>query len=258
MRTNISKGISLGYDIHTNRNLLYYDVDTYRIKLVSHVEFDEGMNDFPMANTPTNVQHLQRVDNGQLLTEEQKFVHASQFELYINPFTYHLPVILKFTPHYTYPTFCFTLQYEDLLKRASVKAIQPKSPSSKIFSNPRSTNNKQRGVFVTSIHGTRVFTSDDALKQISLLHMQGVLKLLLTFALEKKSSFKEGRKVTNEYGLFSPKTRWYEDSAIDQLITASTTTDTEGLKAKIVENEQAINDYSEGLHERIQYTICPT
>ena len=216
------------------------------------------MNDLTMTNAPLNVQHLQIVNNGQTFPEEKNFFPASQFELSVSPFTDLIPVLLKCTPYSTDTTFGFTFQDDDLLKISFIKTIKPKYPASKIFSNPRSTNNKQRGAFVTSIHGTSVFTSDDALKQLSLLHMQGVLKSPLTFALEKKLSFKEGRKVANEYGLFYPKTIWYQDSTIDQLIPTSTTTETEGLKANIVEKEQAINDYSEGLHERIQYTICPT
>ena len=53
-------------------------------KLASHVWFDEGMNDLPMEDTPLNVQHLQRVDNGQPLTKEQNFVSSSHLECYLS------------------------------------------------------------------------------------------------------------------------------------------------------------------------------
>ena len=46
--------------------------------------------------------------------------------------------------------------------------IKPKSTASKIFSNPRYTNNNLRGTFVTSIDGTHVLTSADSLKQLRL------------------------------------------------------------------------------------------
>ena len=77
-------------------------------KLASHVWFDEGMNDLPMEDTPLNVQHLQRVDNGQPLTKEQSFVSSSHLELSISPFTDLLPVLLKSNPYYPYPIFGFT------------------------------------------------------------------------------------------------------------------------------------------------------
>ena len=58
LKNHVYKGIFLGYDPHTTQNMLYYDVDTHIIKLASHVQFDEVMNDFPMTDTPLNFQHL--------------------------------------------------------------------------------------------------------------------------------------------------------------------------------------------------------
>ena len=37
LKNHVSKGIFLGYYPHTTQNVLYYDVDTHRIKLDSHV-----------------------------------------------------------------------------------------------------------------------------------------------------------------------------------------------------------------------------
>ena len=91
-------------------------------------------------------------------------------------------MILKSTTSYPDPTFGFTFKDYDLLKRAFVKTIRPKSSTSKIFYNPESTNNNMRGPFVNSIHGTHVFTSADSLEHIHLLHEQGVLELSLNFA----------------------------------------------------------------------------
>ena len=127
---------------------------------------------FPWEIPPLDVHHIHRVHNGQPLPEEQEFVPASQFELLIIPFTELLPVILKATPSYPYPTFGFNLQDDYLLKRDFIKSIKTKSPGSEIFSNPRYTNKKMRGDFVNSIHGTHVFTSDDPPKQLRLLHDQ--------------------------------------------------------------------------------------
>ena len=175
MKNYVSKGILLGNDPHTTRSLIYYRVDTYRIKLASYVQFDEGMNDLFMEDTPLNVQHLHRVNNVKPLPEEQNFPPAINFELYICPFTELLPMLLNSTLSSPDPYFGFTLQDYGILKRAFVKTIRPKYPYSKIFSNPGTTNNNMRGDFSTSIHGTRVFTSSDYLKHLCLLHKQGVL-----------------------------------------------------------------------------------
>ena len=183
------------------------------------------MNDLLMAYTPLNVQHLQRVNNGQTLPEEKNYVPVSQFEFsIIGPFADLIPVFLKFTPSSPNPTFGFTFQYYRLLKRAFVNTIKPKYPASKIFSNPRSTNNKLRGDFVTSIHGNPVFTSADYLQQLCLLHKQGVLELSLAFTPGVKLSLKEVRRATNECGLFSHNTRLDEVAALYQIRSTSTTT----------------------------------
>ena len=62
------------------------------------------MNDLPMEDNPQNVQHLQRVDNGKPLHEEQNLVPFSQFELYTSTFTDLIPVLLKPTSYYPDPT----------------------------------------------------------------------------------------------------------------------------------------------------------
>ena len=62
-----------------------------------------------------------------------KIIPASKFELYISPFTDLLPVLLKVTPYSSHPTFGFTFQNDDILKRFFVKTIKPKYPASEIF-----------------------------------------------------------------------------------------------------------------------------
>ena len=111
-----------------------------------------------MEDTPLNIQHLQRVNNINPLPEEQNFVPASQFELYTSTSIDLLPVIIKPNTHSSGPTFGLTLQNDDLLKISFINTIQPKYISSKIFSNPGSTNNKLRSAFVTSIDSWELCT----------------------------------------------------------------------------------------------------
>ena len=80
-----------------------------------------------------NVQHIQIVDNGKPLPEEQNFVPVSYFEFSISYFTYLLTVSIKSTSSSPYPTFVFTFQDIDLLQRAFLNTNKPKYTSSKIF-----------------------------------------------------------------------------------------------------------------------------
>jgi hypothetical protein len=42
------KGIFLGYVPHTTRNIIWYDVESERMKIASHCVFDEGFNRIPV------------------------------------------------------------------------------------------------------------------------------------------------------------------------------------------------------------------
>ena len=157
---------------------------------------------------------IQRVHHINSFLKNITFFSASQYGLSIIPFIDPLLVILKYTPYSSDLTFGFSFQNDYLIKRAFGGNIKPQYIASKIFSILRSTNNKPRDVFFTSIHGTHDFTSLDDLKQLCILHNQRLLEWSCTFALVNKSSFKEVSKSTNDYGFFSPNTRWDEDAAL--------------------------------------------
>ena len=57
---NSQKGIFLGFVPNTTHNIIWYDVKTERVKIVSHAKFDEGMNDIPINKLPLNALHLQQ------------------------------------------------------------------------------------------------------------------------------------------------------------------------------------------------------
>lgn len=44
------------------QNLIWYDLDTIRVKITIHVRYDKGYNDLPPSQIPPNGIHLQRVD----------------------------------------------------------------------------------------------------------------------------------------------------------------------------------------------------
>ena len=44
LKPNLQKGIFLGYVPRTTRNILWYDLETFKIKIATHACFDKGMN----------------------------------------------------------------------------------------------------------------------------------------------------------------------------------------------------------------------
>ena len=58
--TNAQIGVFLGVLPGTTRNILWYDPATNKVKIATHVRFDEGMNHLPIDKIPPNVQQLHR------------------------------------------------------------------------------------------------------------------------------------------------------------------------------------------------------
>ena len=59
------KGIFLGYVPFTTRNILWFDVETERVKVATHCLFDEGFNNLPIETLPPNDTQIIRVSNGE-------------------------------------------------------------------------------------------------------------------------------------------------------------------------------------------------
>jgi hypothetical protein len=62
--TNLAKRHLSWLSPQHTKNILWYDVDTGRIKIAKHVRFDEGLNDLPIDALLSNVQHVQRIQSG--------------------------------------------------------------------------------------------------------------------------------------------------------------------------------------------------
>ena len=97
---------------------LWFDVGTKRVKIATHVRFDEGMNDLPFESIPPNVQHLQRVDDGKLLAAETEVTSADEFQFYLHPFANLVSKTLKKSCTKSPPTiFRSTRTFEPLCRR---------------------------------------------------------------------------------------------------------------------------------------------
>ena len=49
---------------NTTKNIIWFDLDTERVKIAKHAKFDEGMNDLPITELPPNTTYLQRSELG--------------------------------------------------------------------------------------------------------------------------------------------------------------------------------------------------
>ena len=73
---------------HTLRNILWYDTLTTRVKLATHVRFDEGSNYLPVDALPPNVQYILRSENGDrsALPMDPSALHVDRLQFRVYPF----------------------------------------------------------------------------------------------------------------------------------------------------------------------------
>jgi hypothetical protein len=215
-KTRSRKGIFLGYVPYTTRNILWYDVHTHRVKIANHARFDEGMNDLPISDIPPNVQHIQRTDDGHRLTAERQYTYSKHFTFHITPFADLLHTTIRPTDADSDPTFGLEIRDDEILQRAYIGDVTPKSAASRLFSSLRATRNKIRGAYVISIDNDRVFSAQHAYDKLKAIHDQGVCEQIpITFAPERKLSATQVRKAANEYGLFAPTTKWDDPQTVE-------------------------------------------
>jgi len=87
---NSHKGTFLGFLPNTDKNIVWHDPETDRVKIAKHAGFDEGMNDLPPDLVPPNVVHLQRTQDGQPLPAETQDTSVQEFTFTLNPFSHTL------------------------------------------------------------------------------------------------------------------------------------------------------------------------
>jgi len=90
------EGIFLSFLPNADKNVLWYDPETDRVKIAKHAHFNEGMNDLLLDEIPHNVVHLQCVQNGEPLPAEveesivKEFTFTANLLLSPRPFQRHV------------------------------------------------------------------------------------------------------------------------------------------------------------------------
>ena len=260
LKPNSRKGIFLGFVPYSTRNILWYDVETNRVKIAFHARFDEGMNDLPFAELPPNVQHLQRTDEDQPFPIEPTEVDASSFDFYVEPFADVLHQRIQATASNRDPLFGLTLATDDLLKRTMVTAVKANSPVARLFRTHKAAKSKLIGSYIMSVNHDRVFSLASTTSALRKCFDQGVYDIPITFALGKKLTKAQLRRETNEYGLFAPTTKWDDANEDDDIpfLERHAISKIKAKFAKLTRRAIADNKNQEGLRMKVQKQLAPT
>ena len=104
------------------------------------------MNDLPIDHIPPNVQHLQRVQQGdQIPTETEEVDTSTGLHFFIHPFS--KPISKKLKSPCTDPTFGMILATDELDQRLYIMSIAAKKSASKLFAILPATRSKIQGAF---------------------------------------------------------------------------------------------------------------
>ena len=134
---NACQGIFLGYLPHTTKNILWYDVETHRVKIAFHARFDKGMNDLPAELIPPNVQHLQRVRDGLPFDADDTNLSVTAFGFCDSFFSMDIDDIVRITC--THPTYGFQLAEDTETGQVYVQNFVDHGSALSMRSSPHAT-----------------------------------------------------------------------------------------------------------------------
>ena len=212
-KCNARKGIFLGYLPHTKRNILYYDVQTDKVKIATHIQFDEAFNDLPPDALPPNVQSLLRTDsNIQSALADDYPLDSRDLNFFIYPFATTFTGTIPIDP--TNANMGFKLNDDSLRGRTYITDFIPSSSAANLLKDLKSTRRKLRGAFIYKINGKPVFNSADASAALTDLQKQGrdssttdsPPNVEIIFGIEPHLNAKTLRKAIDDYFLLAPAT----------------------------------------------------
>ena len=160
------KGIFLGFIPNTTRNILWFDLETERVKIAKHAKFDEGMNDLPLSELPPNVTHLQRSEIGNRIPPDDKELSSDDFEFTISPFDEILTLDIRSSCNS--PTFGLQIKTDEINNRVYIADVDKQSSADTSLNFQQLAKNKRRqlrGAYITAVNGTPVFDKASVIKE---------------------------------------------------------------------------------------------
>ena len=206
---NSIKGIFLGFIPNTDKNIMWFDPDTDRLKIAKHARFDEGMNDLPLDAIPPNVHHLIRCDGGTRLVEEPKESTIPEFTSHLNPYSHTMSGVCT-VGRWKEPNdrenknsfYGITVDRDELTNRAYVSDIARNSPIL------RSVNKSLiRNSHIVRINDEVIFTQEQAIDALRRLIKEKAEDFEIEWVADTRPTAKEKRAAAKEhdrYRLFTP------------------------------------------------------
>ena len=202
------KGIFLGYIQNTTRLMYWFDLKSQRVKVGTHMQFDEGFNDLPLTDLPLGASQYVRLNHGIRPPPDDKPVTQSDLQFFVYPFEDRQFATIPVLPNDKHKRFGLTLADDDLMNRTYVKQIKDKSSAYEAL--PATRRSDLRNAFVTHINGDRVFSTEQANKKLDSLYKayvkereQGVeagdFKFHIIFAPELNLTGNKLRKVMDNF-----------------------------------------------------------
>jgi 3-hydroxymyristoyl/3-hydroxydecanoyl-(acyl carrier protein) dehydratase len=202
--TNLRKGIFLGFLPNTTKLIMYYNVNTKRVKKALHVRFDEGMDDLPSDSIPPNVVHLQQTQDGDPISPDTITTSIDDFNFYTYPFANVINTVINISCNH--PTFGLEFDQDSVIGRTYISGINAKTSAASLFLSLQSTRRKLIGSFILSIDDTPMFDTDDIMKKILEIQASNAASFSIIFATEQMLSTKDHEQGMAEFYKFAPGT----------------------------------------------------
>jgi hypothetical protein len=182
---HVDRGIFLGYE-QTLKNIVYFDLATNTVKVNTHAQFDEGMNDVPTL--PPNAEYLNRVQKD-LLPVESTHIPSLDLDATTNPFSVLADETVPITCDH--PTFGFELFTCNHRHRVTISDITRNTTAAGI----RNGRRRYTGAFLVAINGTPVFSLADATAAFRTIRdAPDTLDLVVTLSPECQPSLRDLRE----------------------------------------------------------------
>jgi hypothetical protein len=143
------------------------------------------------------------MQGGEPFPAEEHQSGADNFQFQQDPYTDSFTGMVKVFCQCA--NFGITVGHDQINGHGIVKFVSPGGSISKIWGNPKTTNNKTFGAFILWINGKELFSKDGILSAFADLQASGATQFDIEFAYQGKLMGKELWKVIKEHDdLFNP------------------------------------------------------
>jgi Reverse transcriptase (RNA-dependent DNA polymerase) len=182
---HVDRGIFLGYE-QTLKNIVYFDLASNTVKVNTHAQFDEGMNDVPTL--PPNAEYLNRIQKD-TLPVEPTHIPSLDLDATTNPFSVLADETVPITCDH--PTFGFELFTCTHRRRVAISDILRGTTGAGIRNGKR----RYTGAFIVAINGYPVFSIEDATAAFrDIRNATDTPHLIVTLSPERQPSLRDLRE----------------------------------------------------------------